>query len=153
MEGLKETAMAVCTVSAAIALTEGLTGSGRLKGQVRMMLTLILLLVISAPLVQSAGELELPELKHFEYKDETTYPELYTDALIRETSDSIAGVLSQELEKAGIFCSNIVPEINISEDGCIIINSVRIRSDSPEAAGEVIRSVLGEDTEVTDEAE
>ena len=55
MEGLKETAMAVCTVSAAIALTEGLTGSGRLKGQVRMMLTLILLLVISAPLVQSAG--------------------------------------------------------------------------------------------------
>lgn len=138
----------ICILSGAIFLVEGLTSGTRFRTQMRFLLNLLFIIVIAAPVLKGTLSIELPELDEYKLPEFSDQQELYDDEVLRITAENIEAVLMQQLEAAGINCTGITAEINISETNSISISSVTVSADDFNAAAEVIRSSLGADTEV-----
>lgn len=148
MEGLSAAVKSVCLISAAVCITDMITGGTKLRRQIRFILDLIFIIVIAAPVVKGTFELELPDISQYELSD--SGDDAYRTAMTEATAANISSVLMSQLEAAGISCSKIETNVNISEDNSISISSVTISADNFEAAAEIIRNSLGYDTEVLD---
>ena len=60
-------------------------------------------------------------------------------------------MLLGQSNSSGIACYKIETDVNISDDGSISINRVILIADDFEKAAEIVRSSLGQDTEVVNE--
>ena len=67
---------------------------------------------------------------------------------IKNFFHNINDILLSQLNSAGISVEDIDTEVNISENSGISINRVIIRTAEFEKAAELIRSSLGQETEV-----
>lgn len=150
MEGLNAVIKSVCIISAAICLIEGLSAGTRFKNQVRFLLDLIFVTVIVTPVLKGSFEFEMPDIEQYLTVDYSESEGIYQEEIKRQTEENISSVLMQQLEAAGINCSSIETNINISETNSISISSVTVNADNFEAAAEVIRNSLGAETEVFD---
>lgn len=150
MEGLNAVIKSVCIISAAICLIEGLSAGTRFKNQVRFLLDLIFVTVIVTPVLKGSFEFEMPDIEQYLTIDYSESEGIYQEEIKRQTEENISSVLMQQLEAAGINCSSIETNINISETNSISISSVTVNADNFEAAAEVIRNSLGAETEVFD---
>jgi hypothetical protein len=147
MESITSLIKSVCIISGAICLVEILVSGTRFQNQIKFLLNLILITVILTPLVKGTYEFELPDIG--EYNDNYSDSEnIYNEELKRQTSENISAVLMEQITAAGINCSNIDTNVNISESEGIFISSVTVSSDDFQAAAEIIRNSLGADTEV-----
>lgn len=150
MEGLNAVIKSVCIISAAICLIEGLSAGTRFKNQMRFLLDLIFVTIIVTPVLKGSFEFEMPDIEQYMAIDYSESEGIYQEEIKRQTEANISSVLMQQLEAAGINCSSIETNINISETNSISISSVTVSADNFEAAAEVIRNSLGAETEVFD---
>ena len=150
MEVMRNAVKAVCAVSVITGLINVLAGGLRLKGQLIMIMDMLLLIVIITPFIRGMNEFELPEPDTYITDNYDYSEEMYISALREQTISNITDILAAQTEAAGFFCESIQPQINISDDMCISIERVVIKADDFEGAAEVIRSSLGADTEVLD---
>ena len=150
MEGLNSAVRAICTVSAVMCVVEALAGGTRLKGQLRLILDLILALVLTAPFVKGGMDLHLPVIDQADLSAYGYSQEVYLAQVKAQSEENIASVLAEQLSGAGISCENVSVEVNISPDLSIDISKVELKTDSFSQAAEVVRSSLGEETEVVD---
>ncbi len=148
MDGFKSMIRAVCIISAAICLIEQLTSGTRFRNQMKFLLNMIFVMVIAAPFAKGTLEFELPDINKYLMPDSSESQEIYHDELERQTSENISAVLMEQINAAGINCTGIEMDINISETNSISISSVTVESDNFEAAAEIIRNSLGAETEV-----
>lgn len=148
MEEFKASVLVVCTVSAGICIVENLVSGTGLKNQMKLLLRLIFAVVIVTPFIRGSFRLELPELDDFDAADYEYSQELYREELCSQMSESISRVLLEQLTAAGIGCSEIVTEVNISDENSIYISRVIVSTDNFEAAKAVIVNNLGSETEV-----
>ncbi len=150
MESIKEIIRAVCIISAAICIMDGLVSGTRLKNQMKFLLNLIFVTVIATPILKGTLKFELPDLKQYTLPEYTQEDELYNEEIRIQTGENISSVLLQQLEAAGIECSKIETKVNISETNSIYISNVTVSADDFQSAAQVIRNSLGEETEVID---
>ena len=150
MEGLNSAVRAICAVSAVMCVVEALAGGTRLKGQLRLILDLILALVLTAPIVKGGMEFELPVIDQADLSAYGYSQEVYLAQVKAQSEENIASVLAEQISGAGIACENVSVEVNISPDLSIDISKVELKTDSFSQAAEVVRSSLGAETEVVD---
>lgn len=150
MEGLKDTIMAVCVVSAAICIIDGLAAGTRFRKQMRFLLNLIFVLIVVSPILKGTAIFEMPDISGFVTSDYNGSQEVYYEQMKQKTGENISSVLEQQLEAAGINCESIETDVNISESNSISISSVTVCADNFTAAAEIVRNSLGTETEVID---
>lgn len=148
MEGLGSVIKSVCIISAAICLIEGIAAGTRFRNQMKFLLNLVFIIVVAMPVLKGTFEFELPDIEKYMTSEYSESEEIYLEELKNQTAENIRSVLMQQLEAAGINCSEIEIEVNISETNSISISSVTVSADNYEAAAEVIRNSLGAETEV-----
>ncbi len=148
MEEFAKVIKAVCIISAGICLVDGLASGTRLKNQMKFLLNLVFITVVVTPIISGTFSLELPKLDIQSITDYGDSEMLYHEELKRQTGANISLVLEQQLSAAGINCTEIETNINISETNSISISSVTVKADDFEAAARVIRNSLGAETEV-----
>lgn len=151
MESLKNSVIAVCTVSAAICIMESLVSGTRLKNQMKLILNLVLITAAAAPFFKEGFHIDLFEPGSFSSADYGYSQEIYNEELRRQTSYNISSVLLQQIQAAGISCEKIETEVNIPEDGSISITKVTLKTDNFKKAAEIVRSSLGSEMEVVNE--
>lgn len=150
MESITAAIKSVCIVSAAVCIIESLTAGTKFRNQMKLILNLILIIVITYPLLKGSFELELPDITQYEFSDYSLAESVYNEEMLRATAENISSVLRSQLEAAGIMCDKIETSVNISETNSISISSVTISTGDFEAAAEIIRNSLGSETEVLD---
>ena len=150
MEGLNSAVRAICAVSAVMCVVEALAGGTKLKGQLRLILDLILALVLTAPFVKGGLEFELPVIDQADLSAYGYSQEVYLAQVTAQSEENIASVLAEQISGAGISCENVSVEVNILPDLSIDISKVELKTDSFSQAAEVVRSSLGAETEVVD---
>ena len=150
MESITAAIKSVCIVSAAVCIIESLTAGTKFRNQMKLILNLILIIVITYPLLKGSFELELPDITQYEFSDYSLAESVYNEEMLRATAENISSVLRSQLEAAGIKCDKIETSVNISETNSISISSVTISTGDFEAAAEIIRNSLGSETEVLD---
>lgn len=150
MEGLNSAVRAICAVSAVMCVVEALAGGTRLKGQLRLILDLILALVLTAPFLKGGMDLQLPVIDQADLSAYGYSQEVYLAQVKAQSEENIASVLAEQISGAGIACENVSVEVNISPDLSIDISKVELKTDSFSQAAEVVRSSLGAETEVVD---
>jgi hypothetical protein len=147
MEQLKSLIKSICIISAVICLVGGLISGTRLKSQMKMILNLIFITVVITPVIKGTLNIELPDAESYfnqDYSEDTAYRE----SLKKQMEKNVADVLMEQIEANGIKCSEIEIDINISETNSIDISSVTVKADDFNAAADVIRNSLGDETEV-----
>ena len=148
---IKAAVLAVCAVSAAKSLIGQTSGSVKMKGQLRLILDILLALVITAPFVSGFADFSLPDISAYELSDSSYAQELYDCALAERTASNVSDILTEQLAAAGIGCGKITAEVNILSDGSISISRVTVNTEDIEGAAEVIHNTLGDETEVVNE--
>lgn len=148
MEDLVSAAGGVCAVTALICVMRMIAGGTRLKGQAELIAKLVLAASVISLFSEGTISFEVPDINYGSVQDFSASEQLYDDELIRQTGENISEVLRGQLEAAGIDAEKIETEVNILADGSIIINRVIISSADNEAAADIIRSSLGQETEV-----
>lgn len=143
--------LAVCAVAAARYLVGQASGSLKMRGQLKLILDILLALAITAPFARGFAEFGLPDTVVYEQPDYRYAEEMKDRALAQQTAENVCDILTEQLGAAGIDCEKISAEVNISQDGRISINRVAVITNDIGRATELIRSTLGEETEVVNE--
>lgn len=146
MEDFKNAVMAVCIVSAGVCMIENMVSGTKLKSQMKLLLNLTVASVLIASFTKGGISFELPDFPSYD-ADEYSYS-VYSEEMCRQTAENISGILLEHLSAAGINCSKIETEVNISDDNSIFISKVTISADDFGKAAEIIRNSIGSDTEV-----
>lgn len=139
---------AVCVTAAGISVISYITDGTKLRSQAGFVYRLIFAIVIAGLFFNGSKDIELPDLGSFDSDECSFTTEVYDNALAEQTAFNISDILYKQLSAAGIAVDNIETEVNISQDGSISINRVIIRTADHKKAAEIIRSSLGQETEV-----
>lgn len=148
MEDFKNAVMAVCIVSAGVCMIENMVSGTKLKSQMKLLLNLTVASVLIASFTKSGIAFELPDFRAYDTAEYGYSQEIYLEEMCRQTAENVSGILLEYLSAAGINCSKIETEVNISEDTSIFISKVTISADDFGKAAEIIRNSIGSDTEV-----
>ena len=140
--------MAICIVSAGVCMIENMVSGTRLKSQMKFLLNLTVITVLIASFTKGSLNFEMPDIQ----SEDTEYSqELYNNEICRQTAENISSILSEQINNAGIICTEINTEVNISDDNSIFISKVIISADDFEKAEKIIKNNVGSNTEVVNE--
>ena len=145
MEDFKNAVMAICIVSAGVCMIENMVSGTRLKSQMKFLLNLTVITVLIASFTKGSLNFEMPDIQS---KDTEYSQELYNNEICHQTAENISSILSEQINNAGIICTEINTEVNISDDNSIFISKVIISADDFEKAEKIIKNNVGSNTEV-----
>lgn len=148
MDNITASVKTVCLVTAGICVLRNITEGTKLRSQADFVFRLIFAIVLVTPFIGGGRGFELPDLNAFDSEDHSFFSDIYDKELAKETAVNIEEILSSQLRAAGITVDEIRAEVNISWEGSISINRVIIRTAEFEKAADIIRSSLGQETEV-----
>ena len=148
MKELTSAAGGVCAVSALICVLRMISGGTRLKSQAELLMKLILGMAVAAVFTDGISDFELPEAFSGSGTDYSIMSQVCDEEVAARAGENISEVLRGQLCAAGIDAEKIRTEVNILQDGSITISRVVISTEDIEAAAAVIRSSLGQETEV-----
>lgn len=145
MDDFKNAVMAICIVSAGVCMIENMVSGTRLKSQMKFLLNLTVITVLIASFTKGSLNFEMPDIQ----SEDTEYSqELYNNEICRQTAENISSILSEQINNAGIICTEINTEVNISDDNSIFISKVIISADDFEKAEKIIKNNVGSNMEV-----
>ena len=148
MQDFKNAVLAICIVSAGVCMIENMVSGTRLKSQMKFLLNLTVITVLIASFTKGSLNFEMPDIQ----SEDTEYSqELYNNEICRQTAENISSILSEQINNAGIICTEINTEVNISDDNSIFISKVIISADDFEKAEKIIKNNVGSNTEVVNE--
>lgn len=145
MEDFRNAVMAVCIVSAGVCMIENMVSGTKLRSQMKLLLNLTVVTVLVVSFTRGSINFELPD---FTTDDIEYSQDLYNDEICRQTAENISSSLYGQINAAGIICTEIKTEVNISDDNSIFISRVTISADDFGAAAEIVRNSVGSGTEV-----
>ena len=148
MENIKGIVAALCFVSAGIYGVRNIVSDTALRRKAEVILKMVFAVILISPFVNGTFSFELPEFSEYELSEYSFSQDEYESELIRQSSENISQVLAEQITASGTACGKVVAEVNISEDGSIIISKVIVEADDFEKAADVVKSCLGEATEV-----
>ncbi|MDE6833956.1 MAG: hypothetical protein K2J39_06920 [Ruminococcus sp.] len=148
MEDLKNAVMAVCIISAGVCMIENMVSGTRLKTQMKFLLNLTVVTVLVASFTKGGIAFEMPDFSNYNQQNYETSKEVYNDEICRQTAENISSVLKEQLTASGINCTEILTEVNISDDNSIFISKVTINADDFGSAVRIVRNIIGSSAEV-----
>ncbi|SHM32794.1 hypothetical protein [Ruminococcus flavefaciens] len=148
MEEITSAVRAVCITAAGICIIGHITEGTRLRSQAEFVYKLVFVAVVAGLIFNVKGKINFPDLSGFDRDEISFSTESYDNAVAEQTGKNISDILLSQLSAAGIKVDNIRTEVNISHDGSISINRVIISTAELEKAAGIIRSSLGQETEV-----
>lgn len=148
MKELTSAAGGVCAVSVLICVLRMISGATRLKSQAEFIMKLILGIAVAAVFTDGISDFELPETFIGSGTDYSIMSQVGEEEVAARAEENISEVLRGQLRAAGIDAEKIRTEVNILQDGSITISKVVISTEDIEAAAAIIRSSLGQETEV-----
>lgn len=154
MEETMNSIKSVCIAVIGLSVLENLTASVRLKNQMKFLLSLAFLIVLTAPVAKGVKEFDFSAVEDFfTTKNYAVSSELYENTLENQVSDNLKEVIGSCFSSAGISYSKLEFEINISQTNCIDINKVIINTEQYDEAQEILKENFGEEIEIINEAE
>lgn len=154
MEETMNSIKSVCIAVIGLSVLENLTASVRLKNQMKFLLSLAFLIVLTAPAAKGVKEFDFSAAEDFfTSKSYAVSSELYENTLENQVSDNLKEVIGSCFSSAGISYSKLEFEINISQTNCIDINKVIINTEQYDEAQEILTENFGEEIEIINEAE
>ena len=147
METCRQAALCACAVSLAYGILSHLLPTERFAKQLRLILTLLLLIALIQPFLHQ--DVSLPALA-IQEDSQSAYTQQYTQALIRQTEAHLADALLEQLEAAGVACQKVQVEIHIDQQGGIDIREVRLQCADFQAAVTKLHRTLGADITITE---
>lgn len=148
MDNIKGIVAALCFVSAGIYGIRNIVSDTALSQKVEVILKMIFAVILISPFINSTFSFEMPVISEYELSDYSFSQDEYESELIRQSSENISQVLAEQIAASGTVCEKVKAEVNISEEGSIIISKVIVETDDFEKAADVVKSCLGEATEV-----
>ena len=126
-------------------MIENMVSGTRLKSQMKFFQNLTVITVLILSFTKGSLNFEMPDIQS---KDTEYSQELYNNEICRQTAENISSILSEQINNAGIICTEINTEVNISDDNSIFISKVIISADDFEKAEKIIKNNVGSNTEV-----
>ena len=151
MEEMVTAVRTVCVLCIGICAVQSMTEGTRLKSQAGMVMKLILAVIIGSVIMKGGREFSLPDLGGSSNMSYEHDKEIYDEEIIRQTEKNISDVLTAQVRSAGINVEKIAADVNIPQNGSIVINRVFINTSDNDSAADIIRGSLGQETEVVDE--
>ncbi len=144
MESLKLSVKALCLLSAAVSVLSLMIKGKALAGQLRFLLSLLFAVGMASAFLQ----IELPADLEATARDALTFhTQAAEETILHETAEKTAAILRQELENAGISCTELSVDVHRDEDGRISITKVCAECDDLAAANKLLADLLGEEVE------
>lgn len=154
MEETMNSIKSVCIAVIGLSVLENLTASVRLKNQMKFLLSLAFLILLTAPVAKGVKEFDFSAAEDFfTTKNYAVSSELYENTLENQVSNNLKEVIGSCFSSAGISYSKLEFEINISQTNCIDINKVIINTEQYDEAQEILKENFGEEIEIINEAE
>ena len=144
MEQMKAGILSVCMLGTAVGIISLLRPGQTLERQIRFLLSLLLVIGITVPLLQ----IRLPDAAfsgNAYAAQQAENQEAFDRQLLQETEQQVEAALQERLAAAGIFCTELTAVLHREENGCIYCSEVQAVCSDPEAACAVLRDALGEE--------
>ena len=148
MSDITSAVRSICVVTACIFIISSITEGTRLRRQAGFILKFIFAIAVVSSFVGGIKNIELPDISLFESGDYCFSTDSFDSAVAQQTAANITDVLRSQLSSVGIDAEKIDVDVNISKESGISINRVIIRTAEFDRAAEIIRSSLGQETEV-----
>lgn len=127
MEKFRLIALTACLLGIIITIFNSLYPSEKFTKQVKMIFSLIFILSLAKP--AAAGDFSLPEIGETVSASSDYYRSLSDNTyeyFIRSVENNISASLESKLREINIYPEEIETSINISDNGSISINEVKI---------------------------
>lgn len=150
METIKTLSMTVCFVGIAITMLDLITPGEKLKKQVKLIYSLVILIIVATPIIRGDVRLELPVIESIESTPEFLAAEqTFQESLEAYFADNIKLAINQKLKVRNINAEEILVSVNKDEEGCISISEVNIvlavqDKDMYDTCIEIVRNELGD---------
>lgn len=148
---IKTVLLSVCIVSSARSIIGQIAGHAKMIGQIKLVLDIIFVLLITEPFMSGFIKFELPDIDNYEISDYYEEQEIFNNELASQTASNVCDIISEQLEAEKIQYERLSVEVNISDDGCISISRVTVITEEIDRVSEVIHNTLGIETEVVNE--
>lgn len=150
MESLRSAAAVICFLGIAFSIAEGFLPDEKFKGEYKLLFLMMLIVLAVKPFLSGkiAAESDIA-VTASENISESAY-EYGGECIKKAVSDNIARTFESMCREKNIS-AEISADINISDDGSISINRVKVMADSDEmteAAIRLIQSETGGDFEI-----
>jgi hypothetical protein len=153
MDKLGEFVKTVCFAAIAFFIIENLISVTRIKGQMKFLLSLIFI-TLTASFFSGVDYKSISfEQNLWDNESYAASAEICNDLLEKQILDNLSEVIGDELNNAGIKNSRLDFEINMSQTNCIDISKVIINTMQYTDAENILRSRLGEEVKIINEAE
>ena len=153
MDKLSEFVKTGCFAAIAFFIIENLISVTTIKGQMKFLLSLIFI-TLTASFFSGVDFKSISfEQNLWDNESYAASAEMCNTLLEKQISDNLSEVIGDELNNAGIKNSRLDFEINISQTNCIDISKVIINTMQYTDAENILRSRLGEEVEIINEAE
>lgn len=148
MDSFRAIAFAACFLGIVITIFNSLYPSEKFNKQIKTIFSLIFILSIAKPI--AAGKITFPEIgdavgasaEHYESINDNTYK-----YFISSVESNISAALEGKLREKNIYPEEIETSINISDNGSISINEVKITLNDMSDSFEAKRCIIGETEE------
>ncbi|MCM1328569.1 MAG: hypothetical protein NC253_03935 [Ruminococcus sp.] len=145
MESFRAIAFAACFLGIVITIFNSLYPSEKFAKQIKTIFSLIFILSVAKPI--AAGKIEFPEIgdtvsasaEYYSSLNDNTY-----SYFISSVESNISAALAGKLREKNIYPEEIETSINISENGSISINEVKITLKDMADKAETERCVIDE---------
>ena len=142
MSAFRLMAGTACFLGIVITIFSSLYPSDKFAKQMKIIFSLIFVISIIKPVVQ--GKFDFPEISetvsasadHYSSLSDNTY-----DYFIRSVESNISTSLEAELNKKNIYPGEIETSINISDNGSISINEVKITLNDMSEYSEAVKCI------------
>ena len=139
MEFIKNVIVTICILSIIITVTGNLKINEKYKRQMNMIFSLVFSAGVLATAIKNGIDFEMPDLNEDTYYE--NYSEIEENAekyMINEIQSRTDKIICDLLNKNSISYKTISTEINISEDGSILINNIYYKGDDFISAEKII---------------
>lgn len=145
MDSFRSIAFTACFLGIVITIFNSLYPSDKFAKQIKTIFSLIFILSIAKPIV--SGKISFPEIgdtvsasaEHYETLNDNTYK-----YFISSVENNISAALETKLHEKNIYPEEIETSINISENGSISINEVKITLNDMTESYEARRCIIDE---------
>lgn len=127
METVKSLTMTICFVGIAITMLDIITPGEKLKKQMRVVYSLVILLTVATPIVRGDIKLDFSDITAIESTQAyIEVEEAYQKSLENQFVENIRLAIEQKLLVKNINAEEILISINKEDNNCISISEVNI---------------------------
>ena len=153
MDGIRQWAVAVCAAAVVCTLLRRLFPENALGQQGRMLLPCLFLCVFLSPIFKGFSDVKLPDFTAENTVNSEQITARMRQQVVAQVNDTLLQMVNQALEGYGWSAKKVVADMDIAEDGSIVMGQITLYVDedvarSTAAVKQIAEKRLGTTVEV-----